>query len=109
MVEPPEKDLEAGNSSPPSIAEVSKTDDIDMTVIQEINENQEQEDEDDEEDAHEPGVETKEEIILDKDGVDTQEVLLHDNEGVDTTTKNKLEVSHEHENVYLIRYKQLII
>ena len=88
MVEPPEEDLEAGNSSPPSIAEVSKTDDIDMTV-QEINENQEQEDEDNEEDDHEPGVGTKEEILLDNEGVDT--------------TKNKLEASHEHENVELIR------
>ena len=90
MVEPPEEDLEAGNSSPPSIAEVSKTDDIDMTVIQEINENQEQEDEDDEEDNHEPGVGTKEEILLDNEGVDTtEEKLVH----------NDVEVSHERENV----------
>ena len=88
MVEP-EEDLEAGNSSPPSIAEVSKTDDIDIT-IQEINENQEQEDEDNEEDDHEPGVGTKEEIILDNEGVDTtEEKLAH----------NDVEVSHEHENV----------
>ena len=67
MVEPPEEDLEAGNSSPPSIAEVSKTDDIDMTVIQEINENQEQEDEDNEEEDHDTAVGTKEEIQLDND------------------------------------------
>ena len=73
MVEPPEEDLEAGNSSPPSIAEVSKTDDIDMTDFQEINENQEQEDEDNEDDDHEPGVVTKEEILLDNEGVDTTE------------------------------------
>ena len=90
MVEPPEEDLEAGNSSPPSIAEVSKTDDIDMTVIQDINENQEQEDEDNEEDDHDTAVVTKEEIILDNEGVDTtEEKLAH----------NDVEVSHEHENV----------
>ena len=90
MVEPPEEDLEAGNSSPPSIAEVSKTDDIDMTVIQEINENQEQEDEDNEEDDHDTAVVTKEEIILDNEGVDTtEEKLAH----------NYVEVLHGHENV----------
>ena len=89
MVEPPEEDLEAANSSPPSIAEVTTTDDIDVT-IQEINENQEQEDEDDEEDNHEPGVGTKEEIILDNEGVDTtEEKLAH----------NYVEVLHGHENV----------
>ena len=90
MVEPPEEDLEAGNSSPPSIAEVSKTDDIDMTVIQEINENQEQEDEDNEEEDHDTAVGTKEEIQLDNEEVDTtEEKLAH----------NDVEVSHEHENV----------
>ena len=90
MVEPPEEDLEAGNSSPPSIVEVSKTDDIDMTVFQEINENQEQEDEDNEDEDHEPRVGTKEEIILDNEGVDTtEEKLAH----------NDVEVSHGHENV----------
>ena len=89
MVEPHEEDLEASNSSPPTMAEVSKTDDIDMTV-QEINENQEQEDEDDEEDNHEPGVGTKEEIILDNEGVDTiKEKLTH----------NYVEVLHDQENV----------
>ena len=93
MVEPPEEDLEAGNSSPPSIAEVSKTDDIDMTVIQEINENQEQEDEDNEEDDHEPGVGTKEEILLDNEGLDTEEELYNDNEAVDTAKRNDVGVS----------------
>ena len=89
MVEPPEEDLEAGNFSPSSTAEVFKTDDIDMTV-QEINEKQEQEDEDDEEDDHEPRVGTKEEIILDHEGVDTtEEKLAH----------NYVEVLHGHENV----------
>ena len=92
MVEPPEEDLEAGNSSPPSIAEVSKTDDIDMTVIQDINENQEQEDEDNEEDDHDAGVGTKEEIPLDNEGVDTtEEELAH----------NYVEVLHRHENVII--------
>ena len=67
MVELPEEDLEADDSPPPSIAEVSKTDDIDMTVIQEINENQEQEDEDNEEEDHDTAVGTKEEIQLDND------------------------------------------
>ena len=91
MVEPPEEDLEAGNFSPSSTAEVFQTDDIDLTV-QEINENQEQEDEDNEEDDHDAGVGTKEEIPLDNEGVDTtEEELAH----------NYVEVLHRHENVII--------
>ena len=67
MVEPPEEDLEAGHtssSSPPSTAQVHKTDDIDMTDFQEMNDNLGQGDEDNiSELAHDDeGVETKEEL-----------------------------------------------
>ena len=68
MVEPPEEDLEAGNSSPPSIAEVFKTDDIDIT-IQEINENQEKGDED-----------NISELTHDDEGVETKKKLTHDDD-----------------------------
>ena len=64
MVEPPEEDLEAGHtssSSPPSTAQVHKTDDIDMTDFQEMNDNLGQGEEDNlDELAHDyEGVETK--------------------------------------------------
>ena len=89
MVEPPEEDLEAGNtssSSPPSIAEVHKTDDIDMTDFQEMNDNLGQGDEDNlDELAHDDeGVETKDVLANDDERVETKEELAHDHEGVET-------------------------